>query len=158
MNSRSRGGKRVILTGSALLAMGAVWAGARPAEAEADPLLDLPFTSAGCAYYCRPCSGGRHDIVVGVKSNASSSHLETCGPGTCDAHKCATILVDAGGVGEVWFDVREADGRELREILRRHADVAFYNDARNAVQIRGCDGNVMASIPLSAEQVALLEE
>jgi hypothetical protein len=157
MNIEMRG-RRIALTVLVLFVAAGTWIGARPAEAEADPLLDLPFTSGGCTYHCRECGFEKHDIVVAVTSNATSSHLETCGPGTCDGHKCKTTLVDAGGVGEVWFDVREADGRELREILRRHSDVAFYNEQRDAVQIRGCDGNVMASIPLSAEQVALLEE
>jgi hypothetical protein len=137
--------------------------GLGPRQVAADPLLDTPFGRVGdCTYQCRKCGGEdeeKHDIVVGTKSNAQSSHLETCNPGTCAAHACDADQLPSGGLGALWFEVREAqDGSRLRELLREHREVAYYNPARDAVQVRGCNGSVMASIPLSDAQVALLEE
>jgi hypothetical protein len=64
----------------------------------------------------------------------------------------------AGELGALWRAVREAKDGSLRELLREHREVAYYNPGRDAVQVLGCKGSVLASIPLSPEQVALLEE
>lgn len=150
--------------GAALVIAAAGVPGIGTREAGADPLLDLPFGAAtGCTYQCRECGtmeqDPRHDIVVGTKNNAQSSHLETCNKGTCDAHACDVDQRPVAELGALWFEVREArDAGRLREVLREHGEMAFYNPVRDAVQVRGCGGSVLASIPLSAEQVALLEE
>jgi hypothetical protein len=151
------------ITVGAALALAASVPGAGTREARADPLLDVPFASAtGCTYLCRVCpgpKGDRHDIVVATTSNAQSSHLETCNEGNCAAHACDVDQMPAGGLGALWFEVREErDAGRLRELLREHAAVALYNPERDAVQVRGCSGSVLASIPLTAGQVALLEE
>ena len=129
--------------------------------AAADPLLDLPFTgTTGCDYQCRPCGeeNDGHDIVQGVLRNATAPHLENCSPGNCSSHVCGVEVAQTEEIEELWFAVREAQGEHLRELLAKHEEIAYYNDERDAVQVRGCNGTVLASIPLSDEQVALLEE
>jgi len=45
----------------------------------------------GCTYFCRPCGPDDlgHDIVNGVKPNATSAHYESCNySATCEAHAC----------------------------------------------------------------------
>jgi hypothetical protein len=142
------------------LAVVSVGVSTQPRQAMADPLLDAPFTtpSSGCTYFCRSCGEGKHDIVVGVKSNASSSHLETCTAGQCGWHSCEVDHELVSTMSELWFAARGEDDERLRELLRENRKVAYVNPERHAVQVKGCNGDVLASIPLSDEQVAFLEE
>lgn len=147
------------LASVALVVSGAAALVARPVETRADPLLDLPFSAVtGCTYYCRSCGDGKHEIIQGVSRNAGSSHLETCNEGTCSMHGCDVDLTRAEELERIWFAVRDADGPRLREILAENRATAYYNPGREAVQIRGCGGGVLASIPLSGAQVAAMEE
>lgn len=147
-----------IATSVALAAVSLAGSSARPAAAEADPLLDLPFSTPGCSYYCRACGEGMHDIVVAVNSNAASYHLENCNEGSCPLHGCAVDNLPVTAMSELWFAARDGDDARLRELLREHRRVAYFNVARQAVQVRGCDGGVLASIPLSETQAAMLTE
>lgn len=136
--------------------------GARPGKAAGDPRLDLPFAEAHpCVYLCRVCtlSAGDtgHDIVIGQTGNAVSMHLETCNPGTCSAHACSSEVMPVSRLETLWFEVRAADGGALDALLAAHREVAFYNADRDAVQVRGCEGAILASIPLSPAQVAHLD-
>lgn len=120
----------------------------------ADPLLDLPLTlGEECRYECRPCSLG-HDIVESVNRNAGASHLENCNPGECGSHGCGIEI--ASRASELWSKMRIGK-LDPREVLLEYQDIASYNRTRNAVQIR-CDAGLIASIPLTAVQVAILEE
>jgi hypothetical protein len=144
------------------LAVVSVGISTQPRRAMADPLLDAPFTTppSDCTYYCRPCGGrdGFHEIIWSVNSNASSSHLENCSAGQCGWHNCEIDHVLVSTMSEMWFAARGEDDERLRELLQENREVAYVNPERHAVQVKGCNGDVLASIPLSDEQVALLEE
>ena len=143
-----------------VLALVPVGMSMHPRRAMADPLLDAPFTTPppGCTYYCQSCGDGFHKIIVAVASNAASYHLETCNEGECAWHGCDVDNVLVSTMSEMWFAARDEDDERLRELLTEHREIAYLNAARQAVQIKGCNGDVLASIPLSDEQVALLEE
>jgi hypothetical protein len=137
----------------------AMLATARPGQA--DQLVRAPIlaleTGADCKYYCRSCGTAKHDIVTAVDTNAESSHLENCNAGECSAHDCGSEAL-AIRVEKLWTQMQDASGEELADILASNADIAVYNPDRSAVQMNCKAGNIVASLPLTTEQVAELLE
>lgn len=131
----------------------------------ANPVPAMPRTYvASCDYTCRPCSWG-HDIVKSVDNDSDANHLENCNPSNCQTHECDNVAsVSAPSqdnprvpVGEIWWAVRHADEGEWLIVLEKYNGLATYNSKRQAIQIRGCSGLLVASIPVSQRKIAVLD-
>ena len=116
-----------------------------------DMMAPLMAPSGDC-YQCRDCVGDKHDIVEGLPENNKweSSHLETCNPGDCDLpDECGVTLAQ---LNEIWISGQEAALPTLQE-LSSEMEYVHLNLERGALQILGCTGNVVASLPLRAGQL-----
>lgn len=47
-----------------------------------------------------------------------------------------------------WVAMQSASAGDLPGVLSEYSEVAFYNPARHAVQVRGCNGGIIAHVPL----------
>lgn len=83
-------------------------------------------------------------------------HSECIAPNTCEGgHPDCSIGFD---LDEFIEAVVGADGQATIALLRAHADHAFFNEPRNAVQILGCRGILVAHIPLGSRQLEALRQ
>jgi hypothetical protein len=127
-----------------------------PAEArgllEGNMMAPLEALSGEC-YQCRECVGDKHDIVDGQPENNKweSSHLENCNPGDCDLHESCEVETVAE-LNEVWLKGQDAGFATLRE-LSSNKEHVHLNLARGALQLLGCKGEVVASLPLQPWQL-----
>lgn len=112
-------------------------------------LAALPEADAGCEWLCVACSTTKHNIFeAGVLDpDAWSAHSEWCQSGSCPAgHECGGGVSWAPGDFEraVYF----ASADELRAVLRQRAEQVVYNQERGALQVMGCNSQVLASYPI----------
>lgn len=61
-----------------------------------------------------------------------------------------------GGVAGIYAAVSSAPGRKLQGVVLNLGRYVSINRARHAVQVEGCDGRIIAHIPLSRDQIAEL--
>ncbi len=126
------------------------------AEGHADPLRSPHMGVASiCSHQCRVCGFNRHDIVVGVNNNATSSHLENCNPESCSSHSCDAL---EAGLGELLPAVYLAEGNGLKELLQEYPNTLSWNEKRQSVQVTCSEGFTIANIPLTPSQARLLTE
>jgi hypothetical protein len=59
-------------------------------------------------------------------------------------------------IKELWTNMQNVDGAELRALLDSHASVATYNEEREAIQFHCSVGNLIASLPLTDAQASSL--
>ena len=136
-------------------------------ESPTAAIFELPFTALGpCGDCFQICSGRReHVFFQGEGPDRSFGEDQaTCQTGWCSrAHRESPGVCgsgDAGDVnGRVWNLLASLEATEdLREALDEFGDTVRYNATRQAVQVQGCDGSTILSIPLTAEQVEVLSE
>lgn len=131
---------------------GSVWGTGRVTSEPAD-LAYLPLVpDAGC-YQCRECGDDKHDIVNGTPPNNKhkSEHLEGCNAGDCDLHSKCAGEVEFALLEGVWDATRLADATTLHELLLTNGNAVQVNAARGAVQVLGCEQQVVLSIPVSQD-------
>lgn len=145
---------RYVRMGSLLAVVAAVTmattANVQPPADTVSQLTSLLPSLGGCEYVCDTCAINKHTIsAAGILDPfAESAHEEWCQPSLCPAgHEC-------GGGGVSWVAPFEriyyaAETTEIREFVEQNADRVILNEDRNAVQILGCNGQVLASYPFA---------
>lgn len=139
--------KRILAVGIALClaAVGSSMAGASRAE--------NPLACSGECSIC-PHNGHRVDIATGKltgnhgctqPSECPYIHIE------CPPERRSTEEIE-----QFVARVREADGPALLELINSAAGTAYFYREREAVQVTGCEGQLVANVPLVPEQVSAL--
>lgn len=106
----------------------------------------------GCDYQCRECGDNKHDIVVGVNNDATSSHLENCNVGDCTSHSCNITFLEVDRVSDLWDRLTTAGGADVEQLVDTNRDMLFLNAERRSVQFYCAKGLLIANLPLSERQ------
>lgn len=87
-----------------------------------------------------------------------------CGPGTCDNPQdpdvnhqvCVRPTSTAFSLPALQDAVEKGDVVRVAALLRDGGDAVEVNFARSAIQVVGCQGGIVAHLPVAAEQLAAL--
>lgn len=131
--------------------------GAYPTISYLDGLLSewgRAVPAVGC-YDCNICGFWRNKHRVDGNPPPSggyeASHVESCNKdGTCADHKeCGTVQM-AAALGEITRAVRRAESDVLAAVVGRHPEWMRINHDRQALQLVGCEGAIVASYPVTS--------
>jgi hypothetical protein len=136
-------------------------------EGIADPILELPFTGQfqDCGTCEQNCTSNHHEFYPGGgPDRAYNENEHGCADGWCSvAHPSFELCYEAAPVAfeqlneRVWSAaVVDGDMAELQSIFDEFGENAILNGARRALQVKGCSGRIILSVPVSAEQIAEL--
>ena len=135
----------------------APWLGEDPDVAHLDRLLSdwgraVPVT--GC-YDCNICGFWRNKHRVDGNPPPSggyeAAHVEGCnGDGTCADHETCGMTQMAEALGEITRAVRWAESEVLAAVVDRHPEWMRINRDRQALQLVGCEGSIVASYPATS--------
>lgn len=115
---------------------------------------------------CDVCPGGHQLYASGSRSNGSggSDHVDECwSTGSCDDWhpidpNCGGFTsLDTQARAALWLAAISDDEASIRRALEAYPDALKFNSARAALQVYGCEGDILASVPLSPARVAALE-
>ena len=115
---------------------------------------------------CDVCPGGHQLYASGSRSNGDdgADHVDECwSTGSCeDWHPISSLCggfasLDTEARAALWLAATSDDAESIRRVLADYPDALKLNSARAALQVYGCDGDIVASIPLSPTRVAALE-
>lgn len=132
-------------------------------EAAAYDQFSAPLTVFDdCDYHCRDCSVGtdeKHDIVVHYSENEhEAQHLETCNPGSCSSHTCGASFAARSDSASLRYVVEpDASGSSLAVLVAHDPEHLNLNLERRALQVYCAGGEIVASIPLSDQQLAEIQ-
>jgi hypothetical protein len=142
-----------------------------PGEEIDSPLMTRPFNAGipKCGWCSQGCSSGHHefesDQEEGPDDEGDGEH--GCQEGWCSSeHPANPGCYAAAPVAfnelneRVWIAAteRESSVDDLFAIFEEFGENALLNEARGAVQVRGCDNTIILSIPLTEAQLEALEE
>lgn len=115
------------------------------------------------------CWSGRHRLSVGAVTNPDRAYGEGdhgCQNGWCsEAHPESASCTTGGGTTalsdadkqRIWDSAIGKTPSSLANIVEAFGeDAVAYNSSRNAIQVSGCDGSVIMSIPVSGAQSSAL--
>lgn len=160
MSAQRWGLPSVIVTGTVVLAA-LLWA--TPMEAQE--------TGEECVLYCHSimCPPESHyavaDAVIPNSMSSAGSH-SICFPGSC-ADKHPSCTPDNAGEGLVSLEhllddlewaIEGGDVDSFRSVVAQLGSRVVLYEARDALQLRGCDGGVVGHFPLSDGLVAVLSD
>lgn len=131
-------------------------------------------TSCGGCSWCVHEDGIGHftSSANGLRKLGPNGAHEDCDLGTCDdehpyqLEKCRNGGESfAGSSGEtpvtlpsLWFAAVEASSEELQRLVAEHPTSMYINRDREVLQFVGCDGQVMAQLPLHRTKGTVLAE
>ncbi len=138
-----------------------------------NPMLTAPFGVIQCGL-CDACVLVPGTAEVGHTTARSEEGLRKLGPDgphpdECEVDSCNTAhpyviecfpslaLETAPTLPELWSALVQADESELKQVITDNEMFVHYNSARRALQILGCDGSIVAHMPLTSDQVHALE-
>jgi hypothetical protein len=114
---------------------------------------------------CRACEVCREDLSGHSCADSGSGEPRTCLIHGCFDEGCnihnsclQSSIERRGGVNAIYAVVTRSDGSRLRDYVRTLGSSAVVNEDRRALQLQGCGGEVVASIPLSERQLASLTD
>jgi hypothetical protein len=165
------------LTSVSILALVAMVIGLTASPSDARPAtITLPFAAENLCVSCDVCdvenflSADFHETWKTPNSTRSPglTGVHFCDFATCEQHgheiwgpeQCddnPEPLLSAEAMGALWDEARDAEGAELRRLVARSGRRVSLNSERGAVQVVGCNGRVLASLPLSRRQVESLQ-
>jgi hypothetical protein len=129
------------------------------------PALLAPLAES-CSMTCWICLPDEHAMQLGGVARDAEGYFHTeCFPGGCGYHwySCSGGGESAGSgpdadPGEVWTAFVDAEPDELPDLLERHPDVIRYNSDRRAIQVVGCDQQVVVHVPVTEAQLQALTD
>lgn len=130
-----------------------------PGTQLADPII-VPFASAGCVT-CEDCGNPYTHRTEGPVDNGVSGSPHPCEFGSdCSDHNsiCGDFALTSEDLGKVRDAVVSDDPVAMKHVLAALQGQAEYVAARNAVQVLGCDGSVIAHFPLKSNVLRTLAE
>jgi hypothetical protein len=134
---------------------------ASPSSAVNAELFSLPATDECLS--CSTCQNTSQHTAPGPVDTGNAfgiAHSHCSAIGDCsfghfhDAQTCSGFALKT--LPALWKDIAAADGDKLRQVISGYGAVVSYNTQRQAVQVLGCSGVVIAHIPLSQHQIAAL--
>lgn len=136
------------------------------------PMLSIAPTSLEDCGFCfqSGCYAGRHTFSPwegGADESNGESHVTSCRSGWCSsahpfqedclAEEEDDLLADSDRLA-LWSVVEGGAPEDLARFAARFPDGLRYNSQRQAVQVLGCSGVIVLSLPLSRQQAdAFLE-
>lgn len=114
-------------------------------------LADL-LPDRACLYVCASCNTKHSILEAGplLEPDTDSAHGEFCQPGSCPAGHGSC---GGGGGGVTWAPFERAlyaaAPSDVQDLLAEHADQVVFNEARGAVQVLGCNDQVIASYSIA---------
>jgi hypothetical protein len=118
--------------------------------------------AANCVI-CDACGGGHVAPESAVGLRTKPAHND-CLVGTCAEHHPTNCVVEndlRDDFATTWSEAASASGDELRRLLADGAEgtvKTLYNEKRQAIQFFGCNGNLIANLPLSIYQLESLNQ
>lgn len=164
---------RVLVTAAAIVVLGSVMLAAAPDAAArgADAVLtELGWVLRGpCGFECYQCSiEDEHAVFEFYMGDAASFHEESCPqPGDCTEHDngCTQTMLPEDvrrptveQVRSFYAALEAAQGDALRRFVDHNDDLVSYNSDRQSLQIKGCDGELVANLPLTFQQARALSD
>jgi hypothetical protein len=138
------------------------------------PEASLSFRVFGCTDCEDGCQFGKHVSTSNLDGNWEldvHSHPNThgCTDGSCDDYhdtgcgiSAQVILgwtgLDRVAVAEITDALEAASSLELPALVRKYGSALEFNSERGALQVIGCSGEVVANVPLSTMDLAVLTE
>ena len=137
--------------------------------------LAAPLPSAWAASECRGCDfcrGGRpnqhllFDAGRRTHTPGAEDHVGECwSSGPCDQwhpdnpEQCGESFAQAGpDLTNLWHGlVNGMPSYQLARVIRKRPEVIELNSARQAIQVVGCEGQIVAHLPISSDDVRALQ-
>lgn len=135
--------------------------------------LTAPMPSAWAAGPCRGCDlcgqGREYEHLLypfGIRSNAKGAkdHVNECwlSNGSCDRWHpigCNPILAEAAtDLTTLWQRLAVGmPASDVAKAIREWPDVIELNSVREAIQVVGCDGQIIAHLPIAGDDTRTLE-
>lgn len=131
-------------------------------------ILDVPLPPAGDGVECQDCSqggctSGYHKLIgitppMGDDTQGEDPH--TCAFGFCSAAHppCdgGLATLDAEDRSDLWNAIVIEQVADVASLMNSLGESVQYNAVRQAVQVTGCDGNIVLSVPLTETQASEL--
>ena len=104
---------------------------------------------------CSNCLGG-HRIIRG--NDVGGIH-DWCVPlASCEGHPGCGVTLQGTGYTDLVARALDGDVAAVPELLVKFPTYSYINVDRRALQALGCNGGIMAHIPLTNTQLALVAE
>lgn len=160
-------GRGLLLSAATVLVVAVIAGAINPPGLSGDSTLSPIIDVRGLAYddsrfcvLCDVCSGGHATAEHPDALRLGVGH--PCMEGvTCLAHDPCVVTLSPGkdpSVGQLWTALTGAKRSEVERLMGRYPDRLRFAPSRDAVQILGCNGGIVAHLPLSAEQLSSLGE
>jgi len=124
-------------------------------------------------YYCIPCSLngtiGHRVLNIRVPANGTTVGLTIpepyeCGPGPCsnpqdpevNHQRCVRPAQRGFSLSSLTEAVKSGDMAQLAVLMEQGGEIVEVNTARQALQVVGCDGAIVAHLPLTRAQLTQL--
>jgi len=91
-----------------------------------------------------------------VSDGGSHFGAHNCHEGSCKSHQDCQETLSAGEIQQLWNAIQGAAEQDLQRLAAAHSPYVFVNVARQAVQVECRQGQVVAHLPISERQLALL--
>ena len=137
--------------------------------------LTAPMPSAWAASPCRFCDGcgsggdtehfiGKHPLASRRNAPGAADHVDECwiSNGTCDQwhpEGCNPILVEAApDLTSLWQRLAAGiPATDVVKVVQEWPSLVEFNSEREAIQVVGCDGQIIAHLPIGSDDARTLE-
>jgi len=114
---------------------------------------------------CDTCGEGAHfvfDTPLGIRYVApGDNHTDCWQTGSCDTWHptgCGGFAAAIPDLNLLWTRLGSGiPASDLVGLIRAKPDIITFNAKRNAIQVRGCNGTLLAHVPLSAVDGRVLQ-
>jgi hypothetical protein len=109
---------------------------------------------------CEICDddSGHDNGIVNPSGATNTGTIHGCGQGsTCNFHNGCQNPEFAAQIASLSEAIQSDETMVIRRILKSDPAIRM-NEARAAIQVYGCDGRVLAHMPVSGPQLAMLTE
>ncbi|HEX7239675.1 MAG TPA: hypothetical protein VF263_05390, partial [Longimicrobiaceae bacterium] len=151
----------VLLVGTAFLGGMSVYGGFLPTDAYARALADAPIKAyRACTVFCisNNCGYGAHQAIADaeIDERGGGSHVKCFDGGCGEQHPSCIGNLTSAQLEEIRRATLDGDLTQLQVVTRRYARSVQLAGSRQALQVRGCDDQVVAHFPLTGNQLAAL--
>lgn len=121
----------------------------QPTAMSATAAVATPKTAAvHCDYICDPC-GANKTVAFAFQQNSDVDDPFSCSTGGCISGDCFVAFNGADPATAVVAAIQsDASLQEVARVVRKYSSYVRYNLKRSAFQILGCNGDVIANIPV----------
>lgn len=163
--------KRLIVASGCIVALAAAFSTAS-GELAAKETARVAVETGGCLYCADApelgCVGDEHDAWEGgggvellgtgrwARAGGPHSTQSNCKPGTCDTKHGPCQEVSSANDDKARAAIDGGDAGAVSRLLRESSGRVVVNAERAAVQVLGCDGEMLSHLPVSQALLAVL--